>query len=359
MSELLAVGSAILGSERLSQPPPVLRGRASNKRQGSRQVLQPRCGVDGHQRRRLNSSVECCSTPAPSARRGAIDAEIAGSRSHACGVKRWTELRLQRHPENEILSYCPLPLAMSMLALALLPSCALTSLPPGSLPPWNRAQLCRIEVDARLPRPVFVANPLSTESGAASGFASGVLQGLATGPAAIVGVPFYAIFGAAAGAACAEGASRYPSANADYERILGTANIGVLKEAVELELADARAECRPATADTSASARPDAIVEIEKIESGMACLRGKQEYAVAVHWRVVSTRGSRVLAASETVCSVTSFRGVGDWFADPAYARAEIERLLEKAGRRVAVSLLGPVTPGRCVYRSREDGQLE
>jgi hypothetical protein len=126
-----------------------------------------------------------------------------------------------------------------------------------------------------------------------------------------------------------------------------------------LELAAPRAECPPTTADAPAGARPDAVVEIEKIESRMACLLGKQEYAVAVHWRVVSTRNGRVLAASETVCSVTSLRSVGDWFADPGYAQAEIERLLEKAGRRVAVSLLGPVTPGRCVYRSREDGELE
>lgn len=255
--------------------------------------------------------------------------------------------------ENEMQSCRAMPILTA--ALALLAGCA----PMSSLGPSDRAQLCRIEVDARLPQPVFVANPLSTESGAASGFASGVLLGLATGPAAIVGVPFYAIFGASAGAACAEGASRYPSANADFERILGTANIGVLKQAVEFELAEGRAECRPATADTPASARPDAIVEIEKIELGMACLHGKQEYAIAVQWRVVGTKSGRVRAASKTVCSVTSFRSVGDWFADPDYAQAEIERLFEKTGRRVAVSLLGPVTPGRCVYRSREDGQLE
>ena len=271
----------------------------------------------------------------------------------ARAVNRVAALRLRRRRENKMRSCRAMPILMS--ALALLPGCA----PMTSLSPGDRPQLCRIEVDARLPQPVFVANPMSTESGAASGFASGVLLGLATGPAAIVGVPFYAIFGAGAGAACAEGASRYPSANADYERILGKANIGVLTQAVELELAAPRAECPPATRDTPPSANPDAMVEIEKIESGMACLRGKQEYAVAVHWRVVSTSSGRVLAASKTVCSVTSFRSVGDWFADPLYAQAEIERLLEKAGRRVAVSLLGPVTPGRCVYRSREDGELE
>jgi hypothetical protein len=268
-------------------------------------------------------------------------------------LNRVAALRLRWHRENEMLSCRAMPILTA--ALPLLAGCV----PMTSLSPGDRAQLCRIEVDARLPQPVFVANPLSNESGAASGLASGVLLGLATGPAAIVGVPFYGIFGASAGAACAEGASRYPSANADYERILGAANIGLFKQAVESELAEARPECHPATADTPASARPDAIVEIEKIESGMACLRGKQEYAVAVHWRVVGTRSGRVLAASKTECSVTSFRSVGDWFADPAYAQAEIERLLEKAGRRVAVSLLGPVTPGRCVYQAREDGQLE
>jgi len=271
----------------------------------------------------------------------------------ACGVNRVAALRLRRRRETEMLSCRAMPILMSVLAL--LPGCA----PMSSLSPGDRAQLCRIEVDTRLPQPVFVANPLSTESGAVTGAGAGAVQGLLTGPAAIVAVPFYLIFGAGVGAACAEGASRYPSANADYQRILGAANIGVLKQAVELELAAARAECRPATADTPPSVRPDALVEIEKIESGMACLRGKQEYAVAVHWRVVSTSSGRVLAASETVCSVTSFRSIGDWFADPGYAQAEIERLLEKAGRRVAVSLLGPVTPGRCVYRSRDDGQLE
>lgn len=240
-------------------------------------------------------------------------------------------------------------------ALALVAGCA----PMPSLSPGDRAQLCRIEVDARLPQPVFVANPMSTASGASSGFASGVLLGLATGPAAIVGVPFYAIFGASAGAACAEGASRYPSANADYERILKAADIGLLKQAVEFELAKERAECRPATARATSGAPPDAIVEVEKIESGMACLHGKQEYAIAVRWRVVGTRSGRVLAASEKVCSVTSFRSVGDWLADPAYAQAEIERLLEKAGRQIAVSVLGPVSPGRCVFRSSADGRLE
>lgn len=273
----------------------------------------------------------------------------------ACGVVRVAALRMRRRKENRMQSCRAMPILMSMLAFALLPGCV----PMTSLSLGDRVQLCRIEVDDKLPQPVFVANPLSNKSGAATGAATGALYGLLYGPAAVVAVPLGVIFSGGAGAACAEGASRHPSADADYERILRTATIGLLKQAVELELATPRAECRPATGDAPVSVRPDAIVEIEKVESGMACLLGKQEYAVAVHWRVVSTRSGRVLAASETVCSVTSYRSVGDWFADPGYAQAEIERLLEKAGRRVAVSLLGPVTPGRCVYRSREDGQLE
>jgi len=265
-----------------------------------------------------------------------------------CGLDRLAALRPRRRREK-VVQPCR---AMTILtaALALLAGCVSTSL--GSS---DRAQLCRIELDAKLPQPVAVVHPLLTESGAAIAAGYGLLQGLAAPPLAIVAI----VAGAYAPTACAESFSRYPSAKADYERILGTANIGLFKQAVELELAEARSECRPAPAGTPASERPDAIVEIEKIESFMGCPDGKQEFAVKVHWRVVSTRSGRVLAASTTACLMTSFRSVGDWFADPGYAKAEIERLLEKAGEHVAVSLLGPVTPGRCVYRSREDGQLE
>jgi len=118
----------------------------------------------------------------------------------------------------------PRAMPIFMSALVLLPGCAAMS----SLSPADRAQLCRIEVDARLPQPVFVANPASSESGMLVGAGAGALHGLLMGPAAIVAVPVLGILGAGAGAACAEGASRYPSANADYERILGSANIGVL-----------------------------------------------------------------------------------------------------------------------------------
>ena len=202
----------------------------------------------------------------------------------ACGVKQVAALRLRRRRENETASCRAMPILMSVLAL--LPVCA----PMSSLSPGDRAQLCRIEVDARLPQPVFVANPLSTESGAVTGAGAGAVQGLLTGPAAIVAVPFYLIFGAGVGAACAEGASRYPSANADYQRILGAANIGVLKQAVELELAAARAECRQAT-------------------------------------------------------------------VAPCQARASMR--WSRSRRLNRAWLACPVTPGRCVYRSREDGQLE
>jgi hypothetical protein len=270
----------------------------------------------------------------------------------ACGVNRVAALRPRRRKENEMLSCRAMPIFLSVLVL--LPGCA-----PMSLQPGDRAQVCRIEVDARLPQPVFVANPASSESGMLVGAGAGALQGLLTGPAAIVAVPILGIVGAAVGAACADSASRHPSANADFEKILAAADIDLLRQALEVELNAPRAECPKAMADAPPVTGPDAIVEIEKAEATMGCLFGKQAYSIAVQWRIVGVRGGRVLAASTTSCSVSSFRSVDDWFADPGYAQAEIERLLEKAGRHVAVSLLGAVAPGRCVYRSREDGKLE
>ena len=150
--------------------------------------------------------------------------------------------------------------AISVLALVLLPGCA-----PMSLSQADRAQVCRIDVDVRLPRPVFVANAVSNESGAAVGAAAGVLQGLLYGPAAVVAVPFFGIVGLGAGAACAEAASRHPSANAEFERILEAADSSVLGQAVQLALNAPRAECPPAREGSPAIVQPDAVVEIEKI----------------------------------------------------------------------------------------------
>ena len=254
---------------------------------------------------------------------------------------------LQRRREQEM----PTGRAMSiaLLALMVVPGCA------NMLP----AEVCRIEADARLPQPEFAANPLSNQAGAAAGAGLGALSGLSWGPAAVIAVPVYAIFGAGAGAACADAASRHPSADADFKKILSTVDMSVLKRALDLELTKPRAACQPAKPGTPASFQPDAVVEIEKVETGMGCLLGKQGFWIAVHWRVVSARGGDVLTASKETCSVTSLRSVDDWFADPVYARTEIEHLLAATGRRIGELPPSPIAPARCVYKSKEDGELE
>jgi hypothetical protein len=239
--------------------------------------------------------------------------------------------------------------AMSVLALALLPGCAST------LP----AEVCRIEADAQLPQLESVANPLSNPAGAVTGAGLGALSGGTWGPAAIIAVPLGGLLGAGMGAACADAASRHPSAEADVKMILATVDIGLLKQALDVELAKPRAACQPAKGDTPASALPDAVFKIEKLEVRTGCLFGEQKYSVTVRWRILSARGTDVIAASAQTCSVTSSRSVDDWFADPVYARTEIGHLLWLAGRRIGALPPDPIGQARCAYRSREDGELE
>jgi hypothetical protein len=242
-------------------------------------------------------------------------------------------------------TYRTLSIAVSALALALLPGCSSVS----------PAQACHVDVDATLPLPEFKANPLSSEYGMAAGAGLGAYQGMVFGPAFIV----TALIGAAAGAACADAASRHPSAGSDFKNILATVNMSVLKQAMELEMAKPRAACQPAKEGEPASVLPRAVLKIEKIEAGMGCLLGEQKYWVMVHWRIVSASGADLLAASTETCSVTSFRNIDDWFADPFYARTEIEHLLSMAGRRIGELSPGPRERARCAYRSREDGEFE
>ena len=240
-------------------------------------------------------------------------------------------------------------MSTALLALVLLPGCT------NMLP----AEVCRIEADAHLPQPEFVANPLSNQAGAAAGAGLGALSGFYWGPAAIIAVPLGGLFGAGAGAACADAASRHPSADADFKKILATVDMSVLKQALDLELAKPRAACQPPKGGTPASVLPDAVFKIEKVEARMGCLFDEQKYWVTVRWQIVSARGTDVLAASTATCSVTSLRSVDDWFADPVYARTEIEHLLAATGRRIGELPPSPIAPARCVYKSKEDGELE
>ena len=91
----------------------------------------------------------------------------------------------------------------------------------------------------------------------------------------------------------------------------------------------------------------------------MGCLFSEQRYSIAVDWRIVRAKGGDVLTTSKETCSVTSLRSVDDWFADPVYARTEIEHLLAAAGRRIGELPPNPIAQARCVYRSKEDGELE
>lgn len=240
-------------------------------------------------------------------------------------------------------------MSIALSALVLVPGCA------NMLP----AEVCRIDVDARLPQPEFVANPLSNQAGAAAGAGLGALSGLFGGLGGVIAVPFYVILGAGAGAACADAASRHPSADADFQKILATVNLSVLKQALDVELAKPRAACQPSQGGAPASAPPEAVVEIKKVEATMGCLFSEQRYSIAVHWRIVRAKGGDVLTTSKETCSVTSLRSVDDWFADPVYAQTEIEHLLAAAGRRIGELRPSPIAQARCVYRSKEDGELE
>ena len=126
-------------------------------------------------------------------------------------------------------------MSIALLALVLVPGCA------NMLP----EEVCRIEADARLPQPEFVANPLSNPAGAAAGAGLGALTGLSWGLGGVFAIPLYAIFGAGAGAACADAASRHPSADADFKKILATVDMSVLKQALDVEWATPRAACQP------------------------------------------------------------------------------------------------------------------
>jgi len=152
---------------------------------------------------------------------------------------------------------------------------------------------------------------------------------------------------------------KHPSANADFERILGAADFGLLQRRLEVELNAPRAECARAVVDSPASSQPDAVVEVEQVEAGMACLFDDQKHSIAVQWRAVSAKTGGKLAEAKTQCWLSSYRGVDAWFADPPYARAEIERLLGKVGQRIALELFGQATSQRCSYLLREDGELE
>lgn len=200
--------------------------------------------------------------------------------------------------------------------------------------PEDRKEACRIQVEEKFDRAVFRPNSLSSGAGTLSGAGQGFLAGLSFGYGSIIAAPIGLIVGAGYGTSCAVANAQRPNANADFERLLQEADAHAIKRALEAGLEAPRSEC-----DASASGH-DAVVEIQKIEAGMACLHGRQEFTLAVKWRTVTAKG-KVLNESNVQHASKSSRGVDDWFANPDEARKEIEAAYEQVGGGIAREFTG------------------
>ena len=205
----------------------------------------------------------------------------------------------------------------------------------------ERSEACHIAVVENFGHPRLQPNEMSGSAGTFAGAGKGMAEGLAMGRDAIILAPLGAIIGAGYGTACAAAASHHPTANADFEQLLRDADSTSLRHAIEARLASPRPEC-----DAHASGpEPDARLEIEKVEFGMACLMGKQEFQVTSEWRTVTARTGHVLNESRTMIVHQSARSVDDWFAHPAQARAEIEQSLARLGEAMAAQFVSSTPP--------------
>ena len=148
-------------------------------------------------------------------------------------------------------------IAVVALTMGLVGACA-----PPLLAPDDRDHVCQVAVYEKFGSPVFHPNPLSSPTGGLAGAAGGALQGLVAVPnvyAWIITVPLGAVIGAVGGTACAVASQSHPNAEADFEKILKTADAGNLKRALETELNTPRAGCGQAQPDASAATVPDTV----------------------------------------------------------------------------------------------------
>jgi hypothetical protein len=83
-------------------------------------------------------------------------------------------------------------------------------------------------------------------------------------------VPLGAAIGAGYGTACAAAGLAHPTADADFERFLRDVDANVLTRALEKGVHVPLTECDNHTTGDPAGASPDAVIEIEKVEAGMA-----------------------------------------------------------------------------------------
>ena len=259
---------------------------------------------------------------------------------------------------------CAMRVAAAAAMAGLLAGCANWMLAPD-----DRKLLCRATVEEKFDAPAFQQNPLSAPTGAVTGAAvgaaegavqglvAGAMQGLVAGSG--IGAIIFAPVGAVIGVMCASAAAAHPTADADFQRIVAAAGTALLKRSLEAQLNAPRAQCPGAGTDLSAQpAPPDSIVTIDKLTFGMDCLTGKLRYAVIVKWHTSAAATGRALNEGSTVCTMKSYRDVDDWFAHPDRARDEIEGVLARTGKQVAVQLLAETGYSGCVLRGRENGEI-
>jgi outer membrane lipoprotein SlyB len=223
--------------------------------------------------------------------------------------------------------------SFALLPLATVVPMLLTGCVTAYISAEGRKEACQVAVVEKYGRPEFQPNSLSGGAGPAAGAGKGALMGLQAGGGlgSIFLAPIGAVMGAAYGTACTVASAQHPTAEADFERFLREADSGLLKRTLEERLKAPRSECtRPA------SASPDALVEIEKVEAGMSCLMGRQEFWLAVKWRTVTTKAGRELNKATTRLEHKSSREVDDWFAHPMEARSEIELLMTRLAHIMA-----------------------
>jgi hypothetical protein len=245
------------------------------------------------------------------------------------------------------------PRAAGLLLACCIAICGCTT---AVLRPNDRWDVCQVAVDEKFGSSVFRPNSLRHPAGVARGVAGGALAGLIYGP---MGIVMLTAAGVAHGAACTAASQSHPDAEANFEKIVKSADAGSLKRGLEANLNAPRASCGRTQANVSAAAKPDTIVEIEKVGVMMGCSSAKQEYHVTVNWRVITADSRRWLAQPITFCEQTSFKDVDDWSADPDQARVEIERVLTKTGQRMAAELLASGGPNKCRFQSSKTGEIE
>lgn len=237
----------------------------------------------------------------------------------------------------------------------------LSACTPSVLVPDGDKHVCRVTVVEKFGPIVLLPNPLSgpsggaamgvDESGASIAFRSGI-------SAAGLFAPFIAIGGAVNGAACAAASLSHPSAEADFDKVLRSADAGSMKRALvaSLDTAWAGPGCARAVASGAAT---DITVEIEKIVVMMGCAYGAQGYWIDVAWRSMATTGRQLQSAPTTFCEFRSDRDVDAWFADPDQARSEIEQVMARVGHQMAATLVHGDSSSSCSLRVGQAGEIE